>query len=59
MTVIVAEYIQASADMPVVGDWTVITKCYHKLSGHSRAFMYVGRDMYFTESLYKSSFNLY
>jgi hypothetical protein len=66
MTVIVAEYIQASSDMPLVGEWTVITKCYHKLSGHSSTFMYVGRDVYFTESIYiyiyiyiyKSYFNL-
>jgi hypothetical protein len=57
MTVIVAEYTQASSDMPLVGDWAVITKYDHKRSGHSSAFVCVGTDVYFTESIYKSSFN--
>jgi hypothetical protein len=56
--IIVAEYIQVSSDMPFVGDWAVITKYYHKLSGHSSTFMYVGTDVYFTESVYNSSFNV-
>jgi hypothetical protein len=58
VTVIVAEYMQVSSHKCFVGDWAVITKCYHKLSGHSSAFMYVGTDMYFTESRYKNSLNV-
>ena len=35
-----------------------MTKCYHKLSEHNSAFMYVGTDVYFAESKYKSSLNV-
>jgi hypothetical protein len=55
MTIIVAEYMQVSFDKRFVGEWAIMTKCYHKLSGNSSAFMYVGTDVYFTESKYKSS----
>jgi hypothetical protein len=54
MTIIVAEYIQLSSDKLFDGDWAFITKCYHKLSGHTSSFMFVGTDVYFTESKYKS-----
>jgi hypothetical protein len=58
VTINVAEYMQVSSDKHFVGDWAVITKFYHKISEHSSAFMYVGTDMYFTESKYKSSLNV-
>jgi hypothetical protein len=55
---IVAEYMQVSSDKRFVGDWKIMTKCYHKLSGNNSAFMYLGTDVYFTESKYKSSLNV-
>jgi hypothetical protein len=53
VTINVAEYMQISSDKHFVGVWAVMTKSYHKLSEHSSAFMYVGTDVYFTESKYK------
>lgn len=58
MIITVAEYMQVSSNKRFVGDWAIITKYFHKLSGHSSAFMYVGTDVYFTESQYKSYLNV-
>ena len=49
---------QVSSDKRFVGVWAITTMYYHRLSGHSSAFMYVGTDVYFTESKYKRTLNV-